>query len=213
MKVSRFQVNLFGENTYILFDESSREGIIIDPGMYTDNEMSEIDEFIARNSLIISRVLLTHMHIDHMFGVSYLRQKYDVKVYCSEAEQPLGLKTQAQASLFGIKKEMPQVRIDTVVADGDVLTLADEQIQVLSVPGHSPGGLAFYCPSSGVVFTGDVLFDGSIGRTDLVGGDYRQLTDSIRTKLLPLPAETLVCPGHGGTTTIGDEAGFNPYLR
>ena len=83
MKVSRFQVNLFGENTYILFDESSREGIIIDPGMYTDNEMSEIDEFIARNSLIISRVLLTHMHIDHMFGVSYLRQKYDVKVYCS----------------------------------------------------------------------------------------------------------------------------------
>ncbi|MBE6318834.1 MAG: MBL fold metallo-hydrolase [Bacteroidales bacterium] len=212
MKVSRFCFNMFGVNTYILWDDNSKEAIIVDPGMIDDNECDSLDRFIASNNLNPIHLINTHMHIDHSFGITHISQKYGLKPECNSADQFLAERLREQARMFGLHISIDDLKIDVNLKDGDKLLLGDEEIHILQVPGHSPGSIVIYAPESAFVISGDVLFNSSIGRTDLPGGNYKQLIDTINLKLLSLPDDTIVYPGHGPETTIGNEKLNNPYL-
>ena len=204
---------MFGVNTYVLWDPASHEAIIVDPGMTSQEERDALDDFLQRNGLRATQLVNTHMHLDHIFGNTYVRDRHGLPVKAARADEFLGLTLNEQAARFHLPVKAEDHGIDEELKDGDTLRLGDEEIKVLAVPGHSPGSIALYAPESGFVITGDALFAGSIGRTDLPGGDHRLLLDGIRAKLLPLPGDTLVLPGHGPATTIGAEKAANPYLK
>lgn len=213
MQIQRFEFNMFGVNTYIVFDAASREAAIIDPGMISPQDCSAIDNFIACNSLTVKHLINTHMHIDHVFGDEYIMQKYGVGIAASTDDNFLSSRISEQAQMFHLRTDIPDsFPITTPLKDGDRIMLGGENIDILAVPGHSPGSVALYCEKAGFVITGDALFNGSIGRTDLPGGNYAQLISSITNKLLTLPASTVVYPGHGPTSTIAHELNYNPYL-
>ena len=213
MKISKFVVNPFGENTYILWNGEGSEAAIVDPGMMHEEERTAVDDFVSKNKLSVKMVLLTHVHCDHAASARYLADKYGVQVYAGEADRPLGQALPVQAQMFGIDVKIMPLDIDMTVSGNDVLTLNGEEIKVLATPGHTPGGVSFYLPDSGVVLVGDTLFYQSIGRTDLPGGDYRAIADSIKNELYTLPGDTVVLTGHGSSTTVDDEKSFNPYVR
>lgn len=213
MKIKRFVVNPFGENTYLIWNEDSCEAAIIDPGMSNDSETGRVDEAIKSNGLKVKYLLFTHLHADHALGAHHIINKYEVKPMCSEAENMLGKIIPQQAVHFGLRGTYQPVFCESTLKDGDVLRLGTEEIKVLSTPGHSPGGLTYYLPNGNILFSGDTLFESSVGRTDLPGGDERMLISSIKTKILTLPADTVVYPGHGGATTVGMEAENNYFLR
>lgn len=212
MNINAFQVNPFGEMTYILWDNKSHQAAIIDPGMISKAETDAIDRFIADNDLRIKYLINTHLHLDHIFGNNYIEQKYDVGTSASPADAFLGEQLSHQAAGFGLRQTLDNVTVKHELHDGDVLTLGDEQLRVIATPGHSPGSISLYCPQSNFVITGDTLFHRSVGRTDLQGGDAEALRNSIRTKLFTLPDDTLVVPGHGETSYILDEKRSNPYV-
>lgn len=213
MKVQRFEFNMFGENTYVVWDEATGEAAVIDPGMINRGENEQFDMFIANNQLTLKYLLYTHLHVDHTFGHEHIVEMYKLEATAHTDEAPLGNQRQGQARMFGLPDDsLKALPIDRKIADGELIKLGDETIKALLVPGHSPGSIAYYCPSSEIVFTGDALFQGSIGRTDLPGGNHQQLIHSIMTKLLTLPDNTVVYPGHGPSTTIGYEKKMNPYL-
>ncbi len=205
-------VNPFGENMYILWDEASHEAVVVDPGMMRDGEREMVTKFIGDNKLNVKHVLLTHLHVDHITGARWLADKTGADVCGSALDNPLGQELPEQVAHFRINVEVEPLTVDRNLADGDTLQLGDETIQVLHVPGHSPGGLAFYLPQSALLISGDTIFNGSVGRTDLWGGDMAQLINSIREIILPLPDETVIASGHGPTTTVADEKRFNPFL-
>lgn len=213
MKVSRFTVNPFGENTYIVWDEKTKEAIIIDPGMSDDNEKKAIDNFIEENHLKLIHQLFTHLHLDHAWGYTHIQEKYGLVPKTSEGELVLGKNLDLQSKKYGLPLDIAPITEVSSLSDGDKIRIGDEALEVIQVTGHSPGGLVFYSPTSHFLISGDVLFDGSIGRTDLDGGNFDDLINGIRNKLLTLPNDTLVCPGHGGTTTIGDEKTKTPFLK
>ena len=212
MNATMMTVNPFGENMYILWDEASRDAVVVDPGMMRDAEREMVNKMITENSLNVKHILLTHMHLDHITGARWLADKTGAEVCACALDAPLGRDLKSQVEEFGLSIECDALTIDHNLAEGDILTLGDETIQVLHVPGHSPGGLAFYLPKSGLLISGDTIFNGSVGRTDLWGGDMAQLINSIREKILPLPDETVIASGHGPTTTIADEKRCNPFL-
>lgn len=212
MKIQKFEVNLFGENTYIIWDEASREAAVIDPGMTSDEEFAAIESFLAENNLTLKAILLTHQHVDHIFGVEELKRKFGVPVVSHAADNMLGERSAEQARMFHLPIEVAPMVPDQLLNDGDVVKLGDAEIYALHAPGHSPGSLLYYIPSAKMLITGDVLFRGSIGRTDLVGGNYNQLLTSIHNKILTLPPSTVVYPGHGPSTTIADEMRSNPFF-
>ena len=205
-------VNPFGENMYILWDEASHEAVVVDPGMMRDGEREMVTKFIDEHNLSVKHILLTHLHVDHITGARWLADKTGADVCGSALDNPLGQELPEQVAHFRINVEVEPLTVDRNLADGDTLQLGDETIQVLQVPGHSPGGLAFYLPQSALLISGDTIFNGSVGRTDLWGGDMAQLINSIREKILPLPDETVIASGHGPTTTVADEKRFNPFL-
>ncbi len=213
MKVSKFVVNPIGENTYILWNGTGSEAAIVDPGMMAGNERAAIDDFVAKNELKVKMVLMTHLHFDHAASARYVADKYGVAVYASSADRDLGKALPSQMRMFGMGADMSPLDIDVLIDENYALSLNGEEIKILETPGHTQGSVAFYLPDSGVVFVGDTLFCQSIGRTDLPGGDYGQIVDSIKKKLYALPGDTLVLPGHGDSTTIDDERGFNPFVR
>ncbi len=212
MKATKFTVNPFGENTYLAWDEATRHAIIIDPGMMQEHERNVVTKFIEDNHLVMQQVLLTHIHIDHVSSARWMAHRYGIPVAASPLEVPYALNLPAQAEHFRLRVPVEALTIDQPLADGDTLMLGDEIIHVLAMPGHSPGGLAFYAPDSALVFTGDSIFEESIGRTDLPGGDYSSLIKSIKEKILTLPPDTLLIPGHGPTTTVANERDYNPFL-
>ncbi|MBR6489383.1 MAG: MBL fold metallo-hydrolase [Muribaculaceae bacterium] len=212
MKISRFAMNPFGLNCYILWSGPGGECIVIDPGMMTTSEQEMITSFIEENKLTLKHLLLTHCHVDHIFSARWLATRYGVEVEAGAKEEVIAKSLPLQAARFGLKIESEPLVIDRILAEGDVIDFAGEKIHVLETPGHSPGSLSFYCPDSSVVFTGDAVFQGSIGRTDLPGGSFSVLIDSIKTKILTLPPDTVIAPGHGDTTTVADEKVYNPYL-
>ena len=205
-------VNPFGENMYILWDEASHEAVVVDPGMMRDGEREMVTKFIDEHNLSVKHILLTHLHVDHITSARWLADKTGADVCGNALDNPLGQELPEQVAHFRINVEVEPLTVDRNLADGDTLQLGDETIQVLHVPGHSPGGLAFYLPESALLISGDTIFNGSVGRTDLWGGDMAQLINSIREKILPLPDETVIASGHGPTTTIADEKRFNPFL-
>ena len=212
MNATMMSVNPFGENMYILWDEASHEAVVIDPGMMREGEREMVTKFIDEHQLNVKHVLLTHLHVDHITGARWLADKTGADVCGSALDNPLGQELPDQVAHFRINIEVEPLTVDRNLSEGDTLPLGDEIIQVLHVPGHSPGGLAFYVPQTNLLFSGDTIFNGSIGRTDLWGGDFAQLINSIREKILPLPDETVIASGHGPTTTVADEKRCNPFL-
>ena len=212
MKVSRFTFNMFGVNTYILWDDISREALIVDPGMINEKEQKEIKAFLDANNLNLKHLINTHMHIDHAFGISYVKENYNLKLECNLEDQFLAQRLNEQAKMFGLPIPIVDLQIDKDLKDGKKIQLGDEHISILHVPGHSPGSVVLYAPQSNFIISGDVLFNTSIGRTDLPGGNYAQLINAINNKLMTLPDDVIVYPGHGPETSIGYEKQNNPYL-
>lgn len=213
LSIKAFQFNIFGVNTYVVWDSVTHEATIIDPGMINKSEESTLDTFIEGEKLNVTQLINTHMHVDHIFGVPHVRNRYGIELKGSPDDTFLGRQAPAQARMFGLDADPEPIEVNIPLADGDHITVGSEEAIVMGVPGHSPGSLVLYFPQSKFVLTGDVLFEGSIGRTDLVAGNHSQLIDGIRSKLMTLPDDTVVYPGHGAPTTIGAEKRTNPYVR
>lgn len=214
MKVKQFVFNPFGVSTFIIYDSESKAAIAIDPGMLNSAEQKEFDSYIAENNLKLTQIVNTHLHLDHCFGNNYVRDKYGIKVAAHPDDAFLGNSLAEQASRFGIRLtgNDTKVGIDIELKDGDSIKVGAHTLKVLHVPGHSPGSIALYCAEGGFVIAGDVLFKGSIGRTDLQGGNLDTLLNSIHSRLMTLPGSTNVLPGHDRFTTIGAERATNPYI-
>ncbi len=213
MEIKRFEFNFFGENTYVIWDASSQEAAIVDPGMVNPEETDQIEDFIATHRLSVRYILLTHAHVDHTFGIDILKEKYHAPVLAHKADLPLGQMRGQQAEMFHLPMKLGPVEIDRFISANTTLNLGNERIEVIETPGHSPGGVCYYVPESSFILTGDTLFQGSIGRTDLPGGDHNTLLRSISTGLFNLPDNTVVYPGHGPATTIGKEKRTNPFFN
>lgn len=203
---------MFGINTYVVWNPDTLEAAVIDPGMIDEDEELELDRFISDNHLQIKHLINTHMHVDHIFGDRHIKEKYGADVMACRDDAFLGEKAAMQCRMFGLPDSVAAVEIDRELHHGDVIEIGGEQVEVLSVPGHSPGSIVLYFPKSKWAITGDVLFKGSIGRTDLVAGNHQLLIDGIRRKVFTLPADVTVYPGHGEPTMIGHEQRHNPYV-
>lgn len=214
MQIQRFEFNLFGENTYIIWDDATFEAAIVDPGMAEPREASILLDFITQNRLRLKYILLTHAHIDHTFGVEAIKEHYpSVPLLAHKADTQLAMTRTQQARMFHLPVTPGALEFDKFIDDSTLLTLGDEKITVITTPGHSPGGVCYYIPAAEMLLTGDTLFAGSIGRTDLPGGNGATLLKSIRTKLLQLPKQTIIFPGHGPATTLAREEQTNPFLQ
>jgi len=213
MRIAKFEFSLFGINTYVVWDPETRECAVVDPGMIDDRERNAIRNFIDREKLSVEHIINTHLHVDHAIGDSFAVKEFGAPVLAHRGDEPLGADLRQQARMFQIQEEVDNVSVSTYIEDGDVVRVGNGSLQVLHVPGHSKGSIALYDKEGGYVLVGDALFYGSVGRTDLPGGDMDELLASIRGKLLALPDDTVVYPGHGPATTIGWERMYNPFLR
>ncbi len=211
LNVHFFTFNPFDENTYIIVNEN-KQCWIIDPGMFEQREIDEFISFIHKHQLQPMGIINTHAHLDHIFGVQALVEKYKIPFGIHQAEQPVLDRGKETAAMFGMQLgNVPKP--SHYIPHGTPLVLGTDQLQVFFTPGHSPGSISFYYPDGKWVISGDVLFNSSIGRTDLPGGNFDTLITSIRTHLFTLPDDTTVYSGHGDTTTIGDEKMYNPFLK
>jgi hydroxyacylglutathione hydrolase len=209
LKVQSFVFNPFQENTYVLFDET-HECIIIDPGCSDDDENNVLKFFIEKNNLTVKLLLNTHCHVDHVLGNYYVKEKYNVRFLMHEADLPVLKAVKVYAPNYGFS-QYSEAEPDGFLKEGNIVQFGNQTLKVLFVPGHAPGHIAFYDEVNQIVIAGDVLFYNSIGRTDLPGGNYDQLIDSIHRKLFTLPDDVTVYPGHGPETTIGIEKKTNPF--
>lgn len=212
MQVAIFQFSLFGINTYLIFDPDTKECAVIDPGMSSSEEEKAIENFIDDKGLKLTHIINTHLHIDHVAGIPFLKKKYGAPVLAHEGDKFLGEGLAQQAKMFGLNLPLDNIEISEYIQAGDKIKIGNGVLEVISVPGHSKGSVALYDPEGGYLISGDALFQGSIGRTDLPGGNYRELINSIETQLLSLPDNTVVFPGHGPSSTIGEEKKSNPFL-
>jgi len=211
MEIHRLVFSPIDVNTYIIAD-SSGDCAIIDCGCYDDAEFKILTSFIEEKGLNPVLLLNTHCHLDHIFGNRYLLGKYKLRALSHEQEEKNRRKGPQHAAIFGLTMEPPPEPA-RFITDNEVIEFCSTELKVLHVPGHSAGGVAFYLKEEGWVFTGDALFAGSIGRTDLEGGDYETLINSIKNKLFTLPESTLVFAGHGGDSTVGKEIRTNPWFN
>ena len=211
IQIKKFTFNPVQENTFVVYDET-KECAIIDAGCYFDYEREELDRFIEDKQLKPVRLINTHCHFDHIMGITYCRARYKLQLETPADEAILVEHAVDSGDRFGIPME-PVDAPDSFFKEGDRLTFGNSYLEVIESPGHSPGGVVFYNPEQKILIAGDVLFYGSIGRTDLPGGSFEQLTNNIKTKLLTLPDETIVYCGHGPETSIGFEKKNNPFLN
>ena len=213
MKIAKFEFSLFGINTYVVFDIHSKECVIIDPGMINDEEREAMRRFISTNDLKVTGIINTHMHVDHVIADQWSKKAFDAPIMAHIDDLPLGERVKEQAQMFGVPLETENVIVDRWLVPGDKIKVGDGELEVIHVPGHSKGSIALYDAADGFLISGDALFAGSIGRTDLPGGSMPQLIDSIKSRLLTLPGDTIVYPGHGPATTISKEKRQNSYLK
>lgn len=213
MKIKTFEFNPLAVNTYVLSDETG-ECVIIDAACFYPDEKRILIDYIIDNDLVVKHLINTHLHFDHLFGVNTIIDQFEVQMEANENDAFLLRDMAQQMKLFGFgaTNETAPV-IKKQLNGGDTILFGNQKLIVLAVPGHSPGSLAFYSEKGGCVFSGDTLFNSSIGRTDLPGGNFSQLIGSIREKLFTLPSDTIVYPGHGPATTIGNEKKFNPFMN
>ncbi|SHL90990.1 MBL fold metallo-hydrolase [Chryseobacterium polytrichastri] len=211
LQIQGFVFNFASENTYIIYNEN-KNAWLIDPGNMNEQETKAIDSFITENELKIQKILLTHAHIDHVLGLQWAHDTFKVPVSLHKDDQEVLDMLQASGMRFGFQIEPVKVEVE-YVHEGDELELDGEKFKIYHVPGHSPGSVVYHNENQNFMISGDVLFEGSIGRTDLYKGNYDQLIDGIKTKLFILDDETQVFSGHGNPTSIGFEKQHNPFLK
>jgi hydroxyacylglutathione hydrolase len=211
MEVAIFTFNPFAENTYVLFDDT-KECVIIDPGCNSREEEEELSNFIETKGLKPALLLNTHCHIDHVLGNKFIADKYQLKLTSHEGEKVVLEANTMVSGMYGIPYTVSPP-IEEFLDHGDVVRFGKSELQVLFTPGHSPASISFYNQQAGVLIAGDVLFEGSIGRTDLPGGDFNTLIQSVEEQFFTLPEETQVFPGHGPSTTVGKEKASNPFFN
>lgn len=211
LTVQPFTFNPVQENTYVVYNE---KGLccIIDPGCYFASEEQELKDFVEQNHLQPLYLLNTHCHLDHIFGNRCINKTYGLTLWLNKLEKPLLDYGPASGQLWQLPFDNYDGELN-FFDQGDIIRIGDDELHVLFTPGHSPGHVSFYNREAKFVISGDVLFEGSVGRTDLPGGDFNILQESIKTKLYTLPADTIVYPGHGNTTTVGDEMKTNPFVN
>lgn len=210
VKIEKFVVNPLGENSFVLSDETG-ECIFIDPGFYYAEEYDEIREYISQQKLKPVKIVNTHCHFDHILGVDFIRKEFGIRFYAHPDDAFWVEKADEQGAMFGFNIA-PVNPIDEFIREGEEVRFGNTVLEVIHVPGHSPGHVVFYNRAEKFLIAGDVLFYGSIGRTDLPGGDYHTLINGIRSKLFALPDDTKVYSGHGPETSIGFEKNTNPFL-
>ena len=209
--VKRRVYSPFQENTFIVYDETG-ECVVIDPGMLSEEENKNFDDTINRLKLKPVRVLLTHTHLDHIFGCAYMAKKYGLYPECHAADEFIYNNTAAYALQFGIEMTENPPKIGGYLTEEDKISFGKKVLEIIHLPGHSPGSLLYYHPDTKILFSGDVLFNQGIGRSDLPGGNHNQLIKGIKEKLMILQEDVKVYPGHGPETTIGFEKNNNPFL-
>ena len=195
-------------NCSVFGDETTREAMVVDPG----DEIESILEIVARHGLKVKAIVITHAHIDHIGGARKMKDATGAPVYMNLNDTGLAKMLDTQAAMLGMRP-MEQVDIDVPAKDGDKLVVGATEVHVIHTPGHTQGSICLWAPGAHTLMAGDTLFRDSIGRTDLPGGNTRQILRSIHTRLLTLPEETVVIPGHGDNTTIGREKERNPFLQ
>ena len=210
MQIKVFVFNPFQENTYVLYDDT-RQCVIIDTGCYDRDEENELASFIEEKKLQPVALLNTHCHVDHVFGNAFVFKRYQLIPMYHELEVPVLEAAPRICEVYGLTME-PSPEGQPVLKDNDIFKFGNTELKMILVPGHSPGSICFYNEKDLTLIGGDVLFQGSIGRTDLPGGDAHTLFNSIQQRLFILPEEITVYPGHGPQTTIGYEKKYNPFL-
>ena len=211
MTIKTFTFNPIQENTYVVHDETG-EAVVIDAGCYFENEKKALQAYIDDNKLKLVKVLNTHLHFDHQFGNKFLFDTYGIAPEAHAGDKFLLKRVVKGAVIYGFPVQEDAQPIGTYLQENQEISFGNTALNTIHVPGHSPGHLVFHNEKEHVLFAGDILFNGSIGRTDLEQGDYGMLIRNITEKLLILPDETVVYPGHGPSTTIGKERVSNPYL-
>lgn len=211
LSVHTFAFNPFSENTYLVSDEHGN-CIVFDPGMYDAKDQMVFSDYILEKRLKPQYLINTHCHIDHIMGNTWVSETFGLELHAHKNETRVLEMGKMSASLYGLKYQ-ESVPIKHFLDEKDVLILGEHRLEILFTPGHSPGSLSFYSPESGFALVGDVLFRGSIGRTDLPGGDFNTLMHSISTQLLNLPDSTRIYNGHGPSTDIGTERLHNPFIN
>lgn len=210
ISVKKFVFNPFQENTYLLYDQSG-DCIVIDAGNYQQKENEQLHLFLKEKSLYPVRLINTHGHVDHILGNSWFLEVFGLQTEMHRSDEPLLKGAKEYGQIFEIDLDTPPP-VGNYLKDGDRIDFGNSSVTSIHIPGHSPGSLVFYNKEQAFVIAGDVLFQGSIGRTDLPGGDYPTLITSISEKLLTLDDKVVVYPGHGDQTTVGNEKRFNPFL-
>lgn len=212
MEYKIFVNNPWQENTVVLYDQTG-EAVIVDCGCFGEEEEKKLKDFLSAHELKPVALLDTHLHIDHIFGNNFMKNIYGLKAQASEADNFLVEHAVEYASMLGITGITPPPEVGGFLKDGEIICFGCSELRVIAVAGHSPGGLCFYSAADQLLLSGDVLFAGSVGRSDLPGGDGRALIKGIREKLLVLPDDVVVIPGHGPATTIGEERKHNPFFN
>lgn len=210
LHVAKFTFNPFQENTYVVHDGS--QAIVIDPGCWNAAEEHELEHYLEKNALTPVRLVLTHAHLDHVFGNAWMHKRYGLAPWMHRADVPLLDMAPRQGAMYGVPCE-PSPDPEGFLEADEIITIGSDELRVLFVPGHAPGHIALYSAAQRFVISGDVLFMNSIGRTDLPGGDLDTLLASIRNELFPLGDDVTVYCGHGPETTIGREKRGNPFLQ
>ncbi|MBW8362647.1 MAG: MBL fold metallo-hydrolase [Kaistella sp.] len=210
LHLKSFAFNPFSENTYVVFNDH-KNAFILDPGNFSEAETAVLEKFISENQLNVQNILLTHAHIDHVLGLQWAFDTFKVPVLMHELDKEILDRNPMSARQFGFFFKPFEGEME-YLEENKTLKLDEDEFKILHVPGHSPGSIAFHSETQKFVISGDVLFEGSIGRTDLYKGNHEQLINSIKTKLFILDEETKVYNGHGNPTTVGFEKNHNPFF-
>lgn len=211
LTIETFTFNPYQENTYLLIDQEGN-CVIIDPGMHSLQEQSYFKDFIVNNNLKPTLLLNTHCHIDHVLGNHFIHENWGLKPNFHEFDVPVLVSVENYAPQMGFRYETSPIP-ETFIQDKEIIEFGGHKIEAIFAPGHSPGHLCYYIDDQKILIGGDVLFQNSIGRTDLPGGDHQTLLNSIQKRIYTLPEDVEVYPGHGPTTTIGFEKNTNPFVR
>ena len=212
MNIKIFTFNQFFENTFIISD-STNECIIIDPGCYDQNEKQILQDYILSNNLVPTRLINTHCHIDHILGNNFVSKTWDLELEIHQKDIDLLKNSKDIADLYGFVNYEKSPITNKFLVEGDIIEFGKSNLEVLFTPGHAPGHISLYSKNENFIISGDVLFNNSIGRTDLPGGNYNTLIDTIKSKFLCLDDSTVVYCGHGPSTTVGKERINNPFLN
>ena len=210
LSVKQFTFSPIQENTYVVYNDKGC--CIIDPGCYSEIERNQLKDYILSLGFPAKYLLNTHCHLDHVFGNKFIAETFGIVPHIHPKEEQL----LAFAPMSGIQWGLPFANYEgelVFIDKNSAIELGDDKLEILETPGHSPGSICFYCRKQGFMISGDVLFEDSIGRTDLPGGNHQVLLESIRRELFTQPDETIIHPGHGRSTTIGKEKHYNPFFN